>query len=176
MNKLSLVADGDADIVAARRFDAPPEAVFRAHTEPALIQEWMLGPPDWTMPVCVMEPTPGGRIHYEWEKQDGHRFGITGEVHEIDPGARIVHTERMQLDGKTVEYRVETRFEADGEGTLLTMRLMMPDAATRQVMLDTGMEHGMEASYARIDPLFSGAAIHLGPSGRASRGRDGGTP
>jgi hypothetical protein len=35
----------------------------------------------------------------------------------------------------------------------MTMRMTLPDAATRAAMLSTGMEHGMEASYARLDAI-----------------------
>jgi uncharacterized protein YndB with AHSA1/START domain len=49
---------------------------------------------------------------------------------------------------------VETRFEADGGGTLLVMRMTLPDAETRAAMLKTGMEHGMEASYARLEGML----------------------
>ena len=35
----------------------------------------------------------------------------------------------------------------------MTMRMTSPDAQTRAAMLATGMEHGMEASYARLDSL-----------------------
>lgn len=33
--------------------------------------------------------------------------------------------------------------------------MVFPDEATRETMIETGMEHGMEASYARVDPLFA---------------------
>lgn len=154
MNKLTLTREGDTEIVAIRHFDAPPERVFQAHTDPALIRRWMLGPPGWTMPICLMEPRPGGRIEYVWEKPGGQRFGITGEILQIEPNARLVHTERMQLGERSVEYRVETRMDPHGTGTRLTMRMSFPDEATRREMLETGMEHGMEASYARIDPVL----------------------
>ncbi|MCA9764336.1 MAG: SRPBCC domain-containing protein, partial [Gemmatimonadetes bacterium] len=48
---------------------------------------------------------------------------------------------------------IETRFEADGTGTLMTMRMTLPDAATRAAMLETGMAEGMEASYQRLEAL-----------------------
>jgi hypothetical protein len=48
---------------------------------------------------------------------------------------------------------VETRFEPDGDGTLMTLRMTLPDAATRTAMLASGMEHGMEASYARLERM-----------------------
>jgi hypothetical protein len=35
----------------------------------------------------------------------------------------------------------------------MTMRMTLPDAATRAKMLATGMEHGMEASYVRLEAL-----------------------
>ena len=50
--------------------------------------------------------------------------------------------------------RVETRFDADGAGTLLTLRIALPDAQTRAAVLASGMERGMEASYARLETMM----------------------
>lgn len=151
MSKLTLTTEGDTHVVVTRRFKAPPEAVYRAHTEPALIQKWLLGPPGWTMPVCINEAKPGGRIRYEWSDGQGAGFHLTGEYVSLEPHRRLVHVERMHLPDPTPDNHVETRFEPDGEGTLMTMRMTLPDEATRAAMLATGMEHGMEASYARLD-------------------------
>jgi hypothetical protein len=41
---------------------------------------------------------------------------------------------------------IETRFDADGRGTLMMPRMTLPNAQTRTTMLATGMESGMEAS------------------------------
>jgi hypothetical protein len=54
----------------------------------------------------------------------------------------------------TPDNQVETRFEADGTGTLLTMRMTLPDVETRTRMLSTGMERGMEASYVRLERML----------------------
>jgi uncharacterized protein YndB with AHSA1/START domain len=151
MSKLKLTTEGDTQIVVTRRFAAPPAAVYRAHTEPELIQKWLLGPEGWTMPVCINEARPGGKIRYEWTNGKGHGFHLTGEYVELEPYSRIVHVERMHLPEVTPDNRVETRFEPDGEGTLMTMRMTLPDAKTRAAMLATGMEHGMEASYVRLE-------------------------
>jgi uncharacterized protein YndB with AHSA1/START domain len=48
MSKLTVKTEGDRHIVVTRRCAASPEAVYRAHTEPALIQKWLLGPDGWT--------------------------------------------------------------------------------------------------------------------------------
>jgi len=153
MSKLSLKTEGDRHVVVTRRFAASPEAVYRAHTEPALIQRWMLGPEGWGMPVCICEARPGGRIRYEWANGKGGGFHLTGEFIELVPFRRIVHVERMHLPYPTPDNHIETRFAPDGTGTLMTMRMTLPDAQTRAAMLATGMEHGMEASYVRLEAL-----------------------
>jgi uncharacterized protein YndB with AHSA1/START domain len=138
-----------------RRFAASPEAVYRAHTEPSIIQQWLLGPEGWTMPVCQADPRPGGKIRYEWRNGKGSGFYLTGEYLVLDPFRRIVHVERMHLPDPTPENHVETTFEPDGNGTLMTMRMTLPDAKTREAMLGTGMEHGMEASYVRLETILA---------------------
>lgn len=154
MTKLSLKTEGDRFVVVTRRFEAPPEAVYRAHTDPKLIQKWMLGPDGWTMPVCINEARPGGKIRYEWSDGNGGGFYLTGEFVELVPFSRIVHVERMYLPDPTPDNHVTTTFAKDGTGTLMTMRMSLPDAATRTAMLQSGMEHGMEAGYVRLEDML----------------------
>lgn len=154
MNKLTLKTEGDTHVLVTRHFVAPPEAVYQAHTDPKLIQQWLLGPEGWTMPVCINEARPGGKFRYEWKHPKQGQFHITGEFLEVEPNRRIVHVERMFLPDRTPDNHVETRFEAEGNGTLMTMRMTLPDEKTRKMMLATGMEHGMEASYARLDGML----------------------
>ena len=153
MSPMILKKDGDRAVVVTRRFKAPPEAVYRAHVEPALIQQWLLGPDGWTMPVCVSEARPGGAIRYEWSNGKGAGFHLTGEYAELTPYSRIVHVERMFMPNQTPDNHVETLFEPDGAGTLMTMRMTLPDEKVRAAMLSTGMERGMEASFARLDGM-----------------------
>ena len=158
MSRLVLTTEGEREIVVKRRFTAPPDDVYRAHTEPSLIQQWLLGPDGWTMPVCIHEARPGGRIRYEWADGQGRGFFLTGEILELDPPRRIVHVERMHLPDPTPDNRVVTTFEPDGGGTLMTMRMTLPDAETRRAMLGTRMEHGMEASYERFERMWAAGA------------------
>ena len=154
MSKLTLKTEGDTHVVVTRRFAAPPKSVYRAHTEPQLLQKWLLGPDGWSMPVCISEAKPGGQIRYEWSDGKGAGFHLTGEYVELEPYSRIVHVERMHLPDPTPDNHVETRFEADGAGTLMTMRMTLPDKETREAMLATGMDQGMEASYARMEEML----------------------
>ena len=154
MTKLTLQTEGDRQVIVTRRFAAPPEMVYRAHTDAGLIKQWLLGPDGWTMPTCVSEARPGGKIRYEWANGKGKSFSLTGEYVELVPFSKLVHIERMHLPAATPDNHVETRFEPDGTGTLMHMRMTLPDAATRAAMLATGMEHGMETSYVRLEEIL----------------------
>jgi uncharacterized protein YndB with AHSA1/START domain len=156
MSALTLRTEGDTHVIVTRRFAAASELIYRAHTEPELLRKWLLGPDGWTMPVCISEARPGGRIRYEWSDGKGGGFYLTGEYVSLEPFRRIVHVERMHLPDPTPDNHVETVFEPDGQGTLMTMRMTLPDAETRAAMLSTGMEHGMEASYARLEETLKG--------------------
>lgn len=150
---LTLTTEGDTLIRITRRFAAPPERIFRAHVEAALLQRWLLGPPGWTMPVCISEAWPGGRIRFEWTDGAGGGFHLTGEYQELDPPHLIRHVERMHLPDPTPDNHVETRFLPDHGGTRLVMLMTLPDEGTRAAMLATGMDQGMEASYQRLEDL-----------------------
>ena len=154
MTGLTMKTEGDTHVVVTRRFAAPPEAVYRAHTDTKVIQKWMLGPDGWTMPVCINENTPGGKIRYEWSDGAGGGFHLTGELIELEPHRRIVHVERMHLPDPTPNNHVETTFAPDGAGTLMAMRMTVPDSETRAAMLASGMEHGMEQSYQRLEAVI----------------------
>jgi uncharacterized protein YndB with AHSA1/START domain len=154
MSKLTLKTEGDTHVIVTRRFAASPEAVYRAHTDPKLIQKWLLGPEGWTMPVCISEARPGGKIRYEWTNGKDRGFYLTGEYLELKPHNHILHVERMHLPDPTPDNHVETRFDADGTGTLMTVRMTLPDSQTRAAMLATGMERGMEASYTRLEGMI----------------------
>jgi uncharacterized protein YndB with AHSA1/START domain len=59
----------------------------------------------------------------------------------------------MFLPDPTPDSHVETRFDPDGSGTKLTMVMALPDATARAAVLASGMEDGLEDSYARLDRM-----------------------
>jgi uncharacterized protein YndB with AHSA1/START domain len=157
-NTLEINTPTDREVATTRVFDAPRRLVWEAWTRPEHVQRWMLGPEGWTMPVCINEAKPGGKIRYEWSDGKGKGFYLTGEFIKLEPPHRIVHVERMHLPDPTPDNHIVTTFEKDGTGTLMTMRMTLPDAATREAMLKTGMEHGMEAGYVRLEKILAGDA------------------
>jgi uncharacterized protein YndB with AHSA1/START domain len=151
---LQFVLNGDTRLTITRHFAATPDLVFRAHTDCALIQRWMLGPPGWSMPVCEMDPRPGGAYRHDYAGPEGESFSVLGEIIEIEPNRRIRHVEHMLLPERTPDNSLETLFEPVGDGTRLTIEMSLPNAEARAAMLETGMMDGMEMAYVSLDELL----------------------
>ena len=80
----------DREIVAERIFDAPPERVFAAYTEPKLIPEWW-GPRGVTTTVDKMDARPGGDWRFVCRDPDGET-AFRGTYREITPTERVSET------------------------------------------------------------------------------------
>lgn len=142
---------GDTMVRVSRIIRGSVDQVWRAHHDPALLQRWLLGPDGWTMPVCEVATAVGDTYRYEWESDAGEgRFGFTGQLLESHPPCRSVTTERM-IDTEGPETLNEMTLTPVDGGTLLSIVITYPDAATRDAILGTGMTTGMEASYARLE-------------------------
>lgn len=156
---MSAVVDlpSESTVRVTRTFRAPRALVWRAHTEPALIRRWMLGPDGWSMPVCEVDLRVGGAYRYRWRSDaDGGEFGFEGVHHEITAPERLVTTERMEGAPGPGARNTLALTEQDGVTTVvLTM-----DYGTRELrdtVLATGMTDGMEAGFARLEGVLATA-------------------
>lgn len=141
----------DTQVRIARVIRGSVEQVWRAHQDPDLMKQWMLGPDGWTMPICQTADEVGDIYRYEWEQAggDGH-FGFTGGLLEAHPPNRAVTTERMIGTDSPVTVN-ELTLTPVSDGTLLTLVVTYPDPQVRDTILETGMTDGMEASYQRME-------------------------
>lgn len=154
MNRMTMTKEGDTQLKVTRHFNAPPRAVYEAHLDEAMLKQWMLGPEGWSMPHCTLDPRPGGAFSYTWESTDGEQFTIRGAFIELDPPRRILHGETMEMGDMTPpESRVETLFEADGDGTKMTMTITYDSTESREAAIASGMEEGMAVTYDRLDAM-----------------------
>lgn len=142
----------DTHVRITRLVEGPRELVWRAHFEPDLIRQWMLGPDGWEMTECVTATEVGQSYRNSWAPvgdTEGEPFGFEGEALLIDAPRRAVTIERMQ--GMPTETLNDlTLYEEDG-ATLVTVLIEYPDKETRDMILATGMADGMEASFARLE-------------------------
>jgi uncharacterized protein YndB with AHSA1/START domain len=159
-NKAEVSMPSDREVKVTRSFKAPRALVYRAYTEPALLQRWLLGPPGWTMPVCEMEVRVGGSYRWRWRSnEDRTEFGFSGVFREVEPGKKLVHSERYDSGTTGVgesggEALVTVVFEEQNGLTTVTSLMDFGSKEARDAAVATGMTDGMEQSYQLLDKLL----------------------
>jgi uncharacterized protein YndB with AHSA1/START domain len=147
-------------IVITREFNAPPESVFRAFTEPDLVIQW-LGPRRLTMRIEEYDARNGGSYHYVHIDNDGTEYGFHGVFHEVRPTERIVQT--FTFEGVPDGVSLETaRFEDLGGRTRVTIQSLVDSFEARDAMVASGMGDGVREGYERLDDLLSEEHPHRG--------------
>jgi uncharacterized protein YndB with AHSA1/START domain len=149
-----IVADPDVPLVRiTREFDAPPARVFRAHTDPELLVQW-LGPRGLEMRIDSYDCRTGGSYRYVHSDANGE-YAFRGCFHEVRPDELIVQTFTFEgvPDGVALEKLV---LEDLGDGrTRLTATSLVDSFADRDAMIASGMEVGIVQGYERLDELLA---------------------
>jgi uncharacterized protein YndB with AHSA1/START domain len=136
-----------------RAFDAPPEAVFRAHADPDLFVQW-IGPRDIDMRIDHFDCRTGGAYRYVHSRGDDE-FAFRGCFHDVRPGELIVQTFTFEgePDGVALERLV---FEDIGEDrTRLVATSLVDSFEGRDAFLASGMETGVRDGYRKLDQLLA---------------------
>ena len=151
----------DTEVLVKRSFDAPVKLVWRAYMEPDLMRRWCGSHPGWSMPVCEMDMRVGGRYCWRWRSDEtGQEFGFTGEVLEVVPHARIVHTQIYDAGdlgfsmGSEPSIVTVTFHEVNGITNVATL-IKYASKADRDAAFSTGMTDGMEMSYKLLDGVLA---------------------
>jgi uncharacterized protein YndB with AHSA1/START domain len=160
MERAQVTLPSDREVKVTRSFKAAMPLVYRAYTEPALLQRWLLGSPGWSMPVCEMDVRVGGQYRWRWRSDKNAReFGFTGTFREVTPPSRLVHTQIYDA-GTTgdappeSEALVSVTFTEDGGMTTVTTLIDFGSKEARDGAMATGMTDGMERSYQLLDTLI----------------------
>jgi uncharacterized protein YndB with AHSA1/START domain len=149
----------DTEIVITRVFHAPAALLFEAYTTPELVKRWWgFAEDEWV--VCDIDLRIGGA--WRWVTKHRNESGefevpFHGTYVEIDPPRRLVYTEVFEAapvpdpDALTTTNTI-TFEEVDGV-TTMTMVTLCPDQFTRDAIIESGMESGMQVSMDRLEAV-----------------------
>jgi uncharacterized protein YndB with AHSA1/START domain len=150
-----IVSDPNVPLVRiTREFDAPPAKVFRAHTDPDLLVQW-LGPRGLHMKVDHFDCRTGGSYRYIHVGDDGEEYGFHGCFHEVRPSELIVQTFTFEgvPDGVALE---KLTLEDLGDGrTRLVATSLVDSFEDRDAFVASGMEVGVREGYERLDEVLA---------------------
>ena len=151
--RATVTTPSDREIRVERVFNASRDRVWRAMTDPALVAQW------WgrghKLVVERDEVTRGGHWRYVEHTPDGQTHGFEGRYREVVPPERVVRT--FEWDGMPGHVLVESATLEDlGDGrTRLVSTSLFHTTEERDGMMGSGMEGGMNESYAALDRVLA---------------------
>jgi len=145
MKVTASVPEDQPTITMEREFDAPPDVLFRAFTDPDAMKVWY-GPNGFTITVIAMDFRVGGQFRFTMHGPDGTDYSNRMIYREIVPSQRLVYLHDSGVDNDPRGFNVVNTFKAIGtDRTLLTRRSTFPSVEARNAVMKFGaVELGMQ--------------------------------
>jgi uncharacterized protein YndB with AHSA1/START domain len=145
----------ETQILIAREFDAPRHLVYRAYTEPELIKRWWSGERG-EVTIAEVDLRVGGSWRYVMTANEGFEVAFHGTFREIVPDERLVGTELYEGVPDATEDDATlntTTFEEAGGRTTLTTLVECHTRQVRDLIIESGMEGGMQEAMDRLEQV-----------------------
>lgn len=154
-SQLLVSTPDETSIVVERSFEAAPDTVWRAHTEPVHLRRW-LGRADFPLTTCEMDVRVGGQYRWVFTRiTTGDTMGVSGEFELVERPDRLVTTEKFDDFPGPSTNTFDLAALDDGR-TALTLTVRYVDKATRDGWLASGMTDGMSEGYDQLDLVLAG--------------------
>lgn len=139
----------DLEIAGSRVLDAPPDLVFKAYTDPAVIPQWW-GPSRYTTTVDKLDVRPGGAWRFVQRAADGGEHAFSGVFREVVPAKRLVFTFNYEALPGHEAVETVTLEAVEGGKTKVTDNMRFHNREDRDGMLQSGMEEGAAEAQERL--------------------------
>ncbi|MET3137027.1 uncharacterized protein YndB with AHSA1/START domain [Undibacterium sp. GrIS 1.2] len=139
--------DPALDLILERVIDIPPELVWRAWTDPAMITQWFT-PVPWKTIACEIDLRPGGAFKTEMQSPEGQSFPNVGCYLEIIENKKLVWTSaigpgfRPLVSAPSPAMTAIILLEPHGTGTKYTAIALHKDEQDRKAHEAMGFHEG----------------------------------
>jgi len=155
INQTTIEVDPNLPTIrTVREFDATPDKVYRAFTDPELVAKW-LGPREYPVKIDAWDARTGGNYRYSGKNAGQDEPGFYGSFHELRENERIVQT--FSYDGIPDGVCLETMTftELPGGRTQLVSLSVLDSIEGRDGLVASGMETGVVEGYDQLDGLLT---------------------
>ncbi len=140
---------GKQELIVTRDFDLPLELLFRAYTEPEIVEQWM------GTKVIKLENQKQGAWRFETTDPMANVHIFSGVIHDFLPNKKITRT--FQMENTPFEAQLEfLDFESVGEQkSKLTMHIVYRTVALRDQMLALPFAQGINMAHNRLQEIVN---------------------
>jgi uncharacterized protein YndB with AHSA1/START domain len=155
----------EADVAAkkihiVREFNAPIEKVWKAFTDPNLLEKWT-APKPWTAKFKTYDFTVGGISLYAMVSPEGQKHWVYDEFTAIENGS-VISTMGAFCDGDgnpvldgPKSYKETTFSSIDDNRSKVDTVLTFEDEATIKWFVEGGFKEGTEMTFSHLDELLA---------------------
>jgi uncharacterized protein YndB with AHSA1/START domain len=136
------------ELMISRFIPFPPEQVFRAWTDPALIVQWFT-PAPWRTVKAESDVRAGGASYIEMRGPNGEVVPNRGVYLEVVPNRKLVFTDAFTeawLPSGKAFMLGELTFTPEGDGTRYVARVRHWSAEDKEAHAQMGFEPGWNAA------------------------------
>ena len=140
--------DGKHDLLITREFDRPVELLFKAHTDPDILEQWM------GSKALKLEARKFGCWQLEKKDDQGHvLFGAQGIFHEFIQNQKITRTFEMLNAPFDVQLEFFEFQKLTAETSRLTMQIVYRTVELRDQMLKLPFAQGLSMAHDRLQEV-----------------------
>jgi len=148
----------NATFQAKREFNANISLVWRAFTEPELLDQWW-APKPWKCKTKSMDFNPNGKWEYEMVGPNGERHGAIQIFEEIVfekffSGIDAFTNEPGQINENMPVANWKNTFTPTENGTLVITEAKYPNTESLETVLKMGMAEGLSMAQDNLDEVL----------------------
>jgi uncharacterized protein YndB with AHSA1/START domain len=146
-------------LIMTRTLNAPRALVWKAISEPEHVIRWW-GPHGHKNRVLQFDWKVGGKWRIETTTADGQVIVFFGEYREIAAPEKVTQTfsfDRLPEGAHSVDTVI---LEDHGDKTVYRATSILPDFASRDGMMESGMEVGVRQGFERLDDILEEFRAH----------------
>ena len=141
--------DGKQDLVITREFDLPLELLFKAYSEPELVEQWM------GTKVIKLENQNHGSYRFETSYNGKVVFSANGTIHAFVPNEKIIRTFEMENMPIGVQLEFLEFEKLTDETSKLTMQIIYKSEKQRAEQLKMPFANGINMAHNRLQEILN---------------------
>ncbi|MES2277180.1 MAG: SRPBCC domain-containing protein [Bacteroidota bacterium] len=142
--------DGKQELLITREFDLPLELLFKAYTEPEIIEQWMGNK------MLKLENKKHGSYQFETSDAKGNVvFRANGVIHEFIPNQKITRTFEMENMPYGVQLELLTFEQLTGSTCKLQIQVIYESVAKRDQVLQLPFKQGINMAHNRLQQILT---------------------
>jgi uncharacterized protein YndB with AHSA1/START domain len=153
------------EVTLERTYDASPETVWRAWTNPGELKQWW-GPNNVTIPECEVDLRVGGKFYIVMEAGEamgpykGTKWPMLAEFTVVEPHSKLAYHAKAwvgkeQNEDTQIDQTTEITFTQEGEKTKVTVKAAIYKTGSKAGMAAEGMQAGFTQQLDKLNDFLT---------------------